>query len=58
MKCDLIFLYGVCCSVNGSVCFVCCVFVNCLLKQLAICVCYFIVECNGVVKCVWRCSIG
>ena len=24
-----------CCSVNVSVCFVCCVFVNCLVKQFA-----------------------
>ena len=24
-------LYALCCSVNGSVCFMCCVFVNCLL---------------------------
>ena len=30
-------LYLLCCSVNGSVCFVCCVFVNCLLKQFAMC---------------------
>ena len=22
------------------------------------CVCYFVVECDGVVKCGWRCSIG
>ena len=27
----------VCCSVNVSVCFVCCVFVNCLVKQFAMC---------------------
>ena len=26
-----------CCSVNVSVCIVCCVFVNCLLKQFAMC---------------------
>ena len=26
-----------CCSVNVSVCFVCCVFVNCLVKQFAMC---------------------
>ena len=24
-----------CCSVNGSVCLVCCVFVNCFVKQFA-----------------------
>ena len=35
------------------------VFVNCLLKQLAISlgVCYFVVERDGVV-CGWRCCIG
>ena len=35
------------------------VFVNCLVKQFAICldVCYFVVECDGVV-CGWRSSIG
>ena len=34
-------------------------FVNCLVKQFAIClgVCYFVVECDGVVSG-WRCSIG
>ena len=26
-----------CCSVNGPVCSVCCVFVDCLVKQFAIC---------------------
>ena len=26
-----------CCSVNGYVCLVCCVFVNCLVKQFAMC---------------------
>ena len=30
-------LYVVCCSVNVSVCFVCCVFENCLVKQFAMC---------------------
>ena len=25
-ECDVVSLYGLCCSVNGSVCFVCCVF--------------------------------
>ena len=37
------------------------VFVNCLVKQFAICfgcVCYFVVEGDGVVVCGWRCSIG
>ena len=34
---NVISLYFLCCSVNGSVCLVCCVFVNCLVKQFAIC---------------------
>ena len=36
-ECDVVSLYVVCCSVNVPVCFVCCVFVNCLAKQFAIC---------------------
>ena len=37
-SCDVISLYFMCCSVNGSVCLVCLtVFVNCLVKQFAIC---------------------
>ena len=36
-ECDVISLYFICCSVNGSVCLVCCVLVNCLVKQFAIC---------------------
>ena len=35
-ECNVISLYFLCCSVNGSVCLVCCVFVNCLVKQFAI----------------------
>ena len=34
---DVVSLYVVWCSVNVSVCFVCCVFVNCLVKQFAMC---------------------
>ena len=39
-ECNVVSLYVLCCPVNGSVCFVCCVFdgvVNCLMKQFAIC---------------------
>ena len=36
-ECDVVSMYVVCCSVNVSVCFVCCVFVNRLVKQLAMC---------------------
>ena len=32
-----VMLYVLCCHVNGSVCFVCCVFVNFLVKQFAMC---------------------
>ena len=49
-------------SMDPSVLCVACptVFVNCLVKQFAIClgVCYFVVEGDGVVVCGWRCSIG
>ena len=31
-----VMLYPCFCFVNGSVCLVCCVFVNCLVKQFAI----------------------
>ena len=36
-ECNVISLYFLCCSVNRSVCLVCCMFVNCLVKQFAIC---------------------
>ena len=40
-ECDVVSLYVVCCSVNVSVSFVCVafltVFVNCLMKQFAMC---------------------
>ena len=58
-ECNVVSLYVLCCPVNGSVCFVCCVFVNCdTMRKLFGCVCYFVVECDGFVECGWRCSIG
>ena len=39
-ECDVISLYFLCCSVNGSVCLICCVFdsvCELLVKQFAIC---------------------
>ena len=36
-ECDVVSLFVVCFSVDGSVCLVCCVFVNCLVKQFSIC---------------------
>ena len=50
-----------CVALSMDLCVVCLtVFVNCLVKQFAIClgVCYFVVECDGVAVCGWRCSIG
>ena len=63
-ECDVISFYFMCCSVNGSVCLECCVFDGvCELFGETIhnkfgCVCYFVVECDGVVVCGWRCSVG
>ena len=34
------------------------VFVNCLVKQFAICLGMFVIECDEVVVCGWKCSIG
>ena len=36
-ECYVISLYFVCCYVGVSGCLVCCVFVNCLVKQFVIC---------------------
>ena len=38
-ECDVVSLYVLCCSVNGSVCLMCCVFV----KQFAICLGVFVI---------------
>ena len=57
-ECNVVSLYVLCCPVNGSVCFVCCVFDSvCELLGEAIrnmfgCVCYFVVECDGVLSVV------
>ena len=49
-ECDVISLYFIGCSVNGSVCLVCCVFVNCeAICNMFGCGCYFVVECYGSV---------
>ena len=42
-ECNVISMYFTCCSVNGSVCLVCCVFVNCLVKELEICLCVVVI---------------
>ena len=48
-ECNVVSLYVLCCPVNGSVCFVCCVFVNCLVKQFTICLCGFVILLLSVV---------
>ena len=56
-ECDVVSLYDLCCSVNGSVCFVCCMFDSVCelfgetIRNMFGCVCYFVVECYGHVKC-------
>ena len=42
-ECNVVSLYVLCCPGNGSVCFICCMFVNCLEKQLAICFGVFVI---------------
>ena len=54
-ECDVVSLYVVCCSVNISVCFVCCVFDSVCelfgetISNVFECSCYFVVECYGSV---------
>ena len=65
-ECNVVSLYVLCCPVNVSVCFVCCVFNGVcelfdeIIRNMFGCVCYFVVEddVEGVVVCGWRCSIG
>ena len=53
-ECNVVSLYLLCSPVNGSVCFVCLtVFVNCLVKQFAICLgVYVILLLNVMYLCV------
>ena len=50
-ECDVISLYCMCCSVNGSVCLVCCVFDGVCelfgetIRKMFGCSCYFVVAC-------------
>ena len=63
-ECNVVSLYVLCSHVNGSVCFVCCVFDGVCelfgetIRNMFGCVCYFVFECDGVLVCGWRCSIG
>ena len=58
----MLYLCMFCVALSMDLCVECLtVFVNCLVKQFANmfgCVCYFVVECDGVVICGWRCSIA
>ena len=62
--CNVVFFYVLCCPVNGYVYFVCCVFDSVCewfgetIRNMFGCVCYFVVECDGVVDCGWGCSTG
>ena len=61
-ECDVISLYFMCFSVNGSVCLVCLtVFVNCLVKQFAMCLGVVAILLFNLIKylvCVCGCSVG
>ena len=54
-ECDVVSLFVVCCSVNVSVCFVCCVFDSVgelfgeTIRNVFGCICYFVVKCYGCV---------
>ena len=55
-ECDVVSLYVLCCSVNGSVCFVCCLFDSVCelfgetIRNVFGCSCHFVVECYGSVS--------
>ena len=69
---NVVSLYVLCYPINGSVCLVCSVFDSVCelfgetirnmfgetIRNMFGCVCYFVVECYGVVVCGWMCSIG
>ena len=55
-ECNVVSLYVLCCPVNGSVCFVCCVFVICLVKPFAICLGVFVILLLNVMELL--CMVG
>ena len=55
-ECNVVSLYVLCCPVNGSVRLVCCVFVNCLVKQFAICLGVFFILMLNVMELL--CVVG
>ena len=61
VECNVVSLYVLCWPVNGSVCFVfgsVCELFGETIRNMFGGVCYFVVECDGVVECGLRCSIG
>ena len=59
-ECNGVYLYVLCCPVNGSVCCACLTVGELFgetIRDMFGCVCYLVVECD-VVVCGWRCSIG
>ena len=53
-ECNVVSLYVLCCPVNGSVCFVfdgVCELLGETIRNMFGCVCYFVVEYDGVVVC-------
>ena len=61
---NIMSLYFLCCSVNGSVCLVYCVFDRVcelfgeIIRNIFGCGCYFVVECSGGVESGCRISVG
>ena len=53
-----------CCSVNGSVCLVCCMsdsvckLLGETIRKIFGCGLFCVVECYGSVECGWMCSVG
>ena len=54
--CNVVSLYVLCCPVNGYVCVVCSVFVNCLVKQFAIWLGVFVILLLNVMELL--CVVG
>ena len=48
-ECNVVSLYVLCCPVDGSVCFVCCMFVNCFTQYVWVCLLLNVIELLSVV---------
>ena len=60
-ECNVVSLYVICLPCQW-ICLFCvlrvCKLFGETIRNMFGCVCYFVVECNGVVVCGWRCPIG